>query len=841
MTSEERTTSPDRLPGPAASNQPSSCLDILALLIISAIISAVTFIRHFVTLNASINPDQAPSTALIGIGVQLVVLSAILIPLGLFWPSLRRKIYQAWLLAHFLGMLFAPALFLNLIAKQQQALAQIVIGVIFWLFIPVLFRWLPEFRLKLSGQAILENGIQPHPDPGMNLWATALLVGLIAGYPWLALGALGSITDTLLMAILSLVIGLIAGALMQQSIFDAEPLRRETLASQVLMRGIGLSTLLLLLTSSLSFSYGGIQLLEMIAVPGLGWLIVFLQAMTVSLSQGAPPESGRPLIRTGLPYAILVGITVAFPLLFIDPDELILSLGLSPGEILGDAFRAALLTTGSLIVLDFVLLSILTIRNIASARRQPPRTAFSRTTGLLFVLFVVGLAFAGYLYTRVGRPGFYGENIFVIFKDQASLNSLPDGLDYAQRRQAVYDALTKQADQSQQKIRATLDRFGISYTPYYLVNAIEVQADPIVRFWLSTRPEVDRILENPELRPLPGPLPVQSGNAAPPSGVPWNLSLIGADQVWKEFNVRGAGVVVGQSDSGADGSHPELADSYRGQNGQNDYNWWDPWYGTTAPNDIMGHGTHTLATILGDHTGIAPDAQWIACINEARDMGNPAYYLDCMQFMLAPFPQKSDPFKDGKPALGAEVLNNSWGCPDVEGCDTRVFQPAMQALKAAGIFVVASAGNDGPQCASIDVPLPIYPDVVSVGAIDRNGQLAFFSSLGPVNVLPNRPIKPDIVAPGVDVLSALPKNTYGALSGTSMAGPHVVGTVALMWSANPKLVGDIDQTVKILERAASPYQGNLPNCPGANQNPSTAVGYGVLDAYKAVQLALGIE
>jgi subtilisin family serine protease len=428
--------------------------------------------------------------------------------------------------------------------------------------------------------------------------------------------------------------------------------------------------------------------------------------------------------------------------------------------------------------------------------------------------------------------------MFVILKQQAALDSLPDGLSVAQRRQAVFSTLTKQADQSQQQIRAALDRFGVPYTPYYLVNALEVQGNPIVRLWLSSRPEVDRILDNPTLRPLAAPLPVQTGNSSPPDGLLWNLSLIKADQVWNDLNVRGAGVIVGQSDSGVDGTHPELADSYRGANGRNDYNWWDPWYHTPTPTDIGGHGTHTLGTILGDHTGVAPDAQWIACVNLARNLGNPSFYLDCMQFMLAPFPQVGDPFKDGNPDLGAQVLNNSWGCPDIEGCDARVFQPAMQALKAAGIFVVASAGNDGPQCSSLKDPPPIYPDAFSVGAIDRRGQLASFSSLGPVIVLPNSPVKPNIVAPGVDVLSSLPENTYGAFSGTSMSGPHVVGTVALMWSANPKLVGEIDLTATLLEQAASHYQGSLPNCPGANQVPSTAVGYGVLDAYKAVQLAL---
>ena len=70
-----------------------------------------------------------------------------------------------------------------------------------------------------------------------------------------------------------------------------------------------------------------------------------------------------------------------------------------------------------------------------------------------------------------------------------------------------------------------------------------------------------------------------------------------------------------------------------------------------------------------------------------------------------------------------------------------------------------------------------------------------------------------------------------------MSGPHVVGVVALMWSANPALIGDIEQTEHILDQSAGPYTGTLPSCSQANTDPSAAVGYGVLDAYTAVKMA----
>jgi subtilisin family serine protease len=154
------------------------------------------------------------------------------------------------------------------------------------------------------------------------------------------------------------------------------------------------------------------------------------------------------------------------------------------------------------------------------------------------------------------------------------------------------------------------------------------------------------------------------------------------------------------------------------------------------------------------------------------------------------------------------------------------------------VFVEVSAGNDGPLCYTLDSPPAIYDEVYTTGAVDEFGQVTAFSSVGPVNSDGSGRIKPDIIAPGEEVLSAMPGSTYGRMTGTSMAGPHVVGVVALMWSANPDLIGDIDRTEAILNASARPYTGPVPQCPGADGLPSTVTGYGVLDAYAAVQMAL---
>jgi subtilisin family serine protease len=401
--------------------------------------------------------------------------------------------------------------------------------------------------------------------------------------------------------------------------------------------------------------------------------------------------------------------------------------------------------------------------------------------------------------------------------------------------------LVDHANSSQVDIKQTLDQLGVDYQSYYLVNGLSVDAGPLLRLWLDSRPEVDRVLQNPVLRPLRAPAPVAHGSLQSPDSPLWNLQLIGADRVWQEFAVTGEGITIGQSDSGVDGTHPELADSYRGKSDGADFNWYDPWYMSEQPVDIGGHGTHTLGTILGASTGVAPGAEWIGCVNLARNLANPSLYLDCLQFMLAPFPQGGDPFVDGDPALAADVLNNSWGCPPIEGCDPETFLAAVRALKKAGIFVVASAGNEGPLCESVSDPLALYDEVLSVGALDNSGTLALFSSVGPVTVDGSGRVKPDLLAPGVTVMSTFPGNSYEYLDGTSMAGPHVAGVVALMWSANPELLGDIDQTEQILLQTATPYQGPIPACGAQEQAPYNGTGFGVVDAYAAIEAAVQLS
>src|SRR5690606_10163963 len=129
-----------------------------------------------------------------------------------------------------------------------------------------------------------------------------------------------------------------------------------------------------------------------------------------------------------------------------------------------------------------------------------------------------------------------------------------------------------------------------------------------------------------------------------------------------------------------------------------------------------------------------PNAKWIACRNMDGGNGTPATYLECFEWLLAPYAYGKNPMVDGNPAMAPHVINNSWGCPPEEGCTGDEILPALQAMKAAGIMVVVSAGNDGPGCGTIQSPPAIHSALsFSVGAYNHrgSGSIATFSSRGP--------------------------------------------------------------------------------------------------------------
>jgi subtilisin family serine protease len=664
--------------------------------------------------------------------------------------------------------------------------------------------------MALAG--LVSRGVQRRGSIGF-----AVAGGLASLLPWLWIGALGGILETVLAVTAGAAIGWLASNILNARLwgrFKTAPPGGGTPPGRgrlVMVGGLVAGVTLLLIAAGSGAS--GEHLAEMLVLPPLGFAMAALQPMA---GEGTWPTRW------------LIGLAAIGPLAFLDNEEVTLLL---TGR---DIPLWAAIAAGS----SLAVALLLGVGYAFAFVRRPIRpVAIQRWVSVATVgtLLVAG---AG-VYAGLGQPGLFGEKLFVVMRDQADLSSVPAGGGGQARRderaRATYELLVRQADRSQAGLRKELDRLHLSYTPYYLVNGIEVNGGPAVRAWLSRRDDVDRVLLSPHLRPLPAALSVQHGDRPAPSAPLWNITTLGADRVWSQLNDTGTGIVVGASDSGVDGRHPALAGGFRG----GDDSWYDPARHTRTPNDTAGHGTHTLATAVGrTQTGVAPGAQWIGCVNLYRNLGNPARYLDCLQFMLAPFPAGGNPFTDGRPERAPHVLTNSWGCPRIEGCDEGALRQATAALSAAGIFTVVAAGNTGPFCGSVDDPPAPYPDVLTVGAVNRGRAVTMFSSRGPTDA---GTMKPDVVAPGADVLSAMPGGGYATLDGTSMATPHVAGVVALMWSANPALIGDLARTRDILRTTTQPARPTYLSSSTRNRcgnNDANITGAGLVDAFAAVQAAL---
>ncbi len=730
----------------------------------------------------------------IAVGLPLAVL--------VWLQGVFRGFYRVLGLSILIGLLMLPARWVFLTEFQTAALIVIgSLGIGIWIISHLLGRYPDEKKLPQLAQSVSFS----------TLW---LVIGL-AWIPYALWGAFGSPLDVFLGIVTGGLLGWLMALLLDLFTIQFRQIHPSMRSPSLLMKILFAVSIGIIFGNSIPLVGYQFSLTSPLVLSGLGVAVI-----------SSIYENASSIVRRKA-VTIFGSAAAVLPLIFIDGDELMLVISSTPGELMGYALRMVFFHA-----LVLLLAGIVGLYFIEKQKRVGMTRGFYLAAGLVWVIG------AG-VYFLAGQAGFHGERLFVVFREQVTFEQQSLPINPVERREFVFQTLVSHAERTQSDIQKQLNRLRIRYRSYYLVNGMEVNGGLLVKLWLMSRPEVERVLPSPRMRPLSQSLPAVSGSIDQfEPDRDWNLKMIRATDVWGEFGVRGSGIVVGLADSGVEGEHPQLREQYRGKNGSHDYNWLDVWFGSPAPRDTSGHGTHTLGSVLGKDVGVAPDAEWIACVNLARNLGNPAVYLDCWQFLFAPYPQEGDPFRDGRAELGAHIFNNSWGCPQVEGCDPAVFLPAVRALKAAGVFVVVSAGNSGYSgCGSVDVPPAIYEEVLTVGAVNRNGDLAGFSSLGPVLVDGSQRLKAEILAPGEEVFSSYPNSTYEMASGTSMAGPHVAGVVALMWSANPALIGNVDLTRQIIFDTAQNYQGILPECVSARNRPAQGIGYGIIDAYSAVQRA----
>lgn len=425
----------------------------------------------------------------------------------------------------------------------------------------------------------------------------------------------------------------------------------------------------------------------------------------------------------------------------------------------------------------------------------------------------------------------------------------------AERREWVVSILKQRALAAQHEALAQLadlERHGLveDIRPLWIANAITCLATKEAILDLAARNDLLSLFvpENTSLFFDETLLPSgQDGSRE----ITQNLLQVNVPEVWAQ-GYAGQGVVVAVIDTGVSLTHADLQGRY--WDGGDDYpnHGYDFANHDNDPSDQNGHGTHVAGTICGTgasgtQTGVAPEAEIMALkVFGTDEQSEPTVLVEAMQFAVE---------------HGADLLNMSLGWPDPSVSTKLLFRQACENTLAAGIVAAVCAGNVRHMQSIIPIPRNIYAPgdcppphlhedqlvnpggvscVISVGAVDYNDAITYFSSAGPSTWTdvaqyndypydPERPteiglIRPDLCAPGLQIKSLDYQTTdgYKLMDGTSMATPCVAGTIALMLSKNPELTpAQIDE---ILERTAVKL----------TEHKSNDYGSGRLDALAAV-------
>ncbi|HHU76180.1 MAG TPA: S8 family serine peptidase [Firmicutes bacterium] len=377
------------------------------------------------------------------------------------------------------------------------------------------------------------------------------------------------------------------------------------------------------------------------------------------------------------------------------------------------------------------------------------------------------------------------------------------------------------------------------YRPLWLINAFAAQVNSEGLERLCKMPTIKTIILDHQRRYLTSdvsaPPQITYGQTAIQEGAflkkpsegendLFNLKAINAPPLWEE-GYFGKGIVVAIMDTGVDPAHPDLETSYRGSLPGHSHE--DSWFDATGtlpgdmPQDTHGHGTHIAGIILGGTRerpiGVAPEAHWIAVNIFSDGYAWDSHIAQAFQWLLAP---------GGDPARAPQIINCSWASRP-EFAEDLLHWEILYNLEKAGILVVFAAGNNGIEGPGSPAS---YPHCFSVGALKQTGDdltIADFSSRGPVNWQDLSYIKPELVAPGVKIVSTWPGNSYSVLDGTSTAAAHLSGAAALLLQAKPELS---PSEVKYLFKSTATWH---PAWDASGPRPNSVYGYGLLNAYAA--------
>lgn len=392
------------------------------------------------------------------------------------------------------------------------------------------------------------------------------------------------------------------------------------------------------------------------------------------------------------------------------------------------------------------------------------------------------------------------HDVYIVLNDQIDIDRMVDSFDMAgtpvkDRAIQINKRLRTIAKRSQPAVMDQIMDLGIDQmTPVWIVNALFFRADGQQLIAISGMPEVKFLdldmplqIEDPAIRVKNSESRSAEGSREP------GLELIKAPFMWKK-GYTGYGQKAFIMDTGIDPSHPALERNYAGNAYPEEQSWFGQLNRFDRPYDCASHGTHVTGTILGidreaqDTIGVAYNAMWAGAPILRVCGGNTAIRMVGFQWATDPDdnPDTTDDMID--------VINNSWTDTMVEDC-YEVYEQLLTTVEASGVAVVFAAGNDGPDSLTISQPKNINKSLVNtfaVGAINAaNLQIADFSSRGPSKCGGEGSflIKPEVSAPGVNVRSCIPGDTYANFNGTSMAAPHAAGAILLLKEAFPLLSG----------------------------------------------------
>ena len=416
-------------------------------------------------------------------------------------------------------------------------------------------------------------------------------------------------------------------------------------------------------------------------------------------------------------------------------------------------------------------------------------------------------------------------DLVLTMAEQADLSAAYGIRDWNARGQYVYDTLRAVANRSQAGAKDYLEKKGLSYQTFIAGNELYVYGGDLEA--------VNILADLPEVASIRATRtyyidPVISNDPAPEATVDWGITDTKADLFWAQFGVKGEGIIVSNIDTGVQWNHPALVNQYKcGTNPADPACWSDPSNtcgGSMCDNN--GHGTHTMGTMVSKDdpsltyiAGMAPNAQWIACKGCETTSCSDASLNACADWILAP---------NGDPANRPHIVNNSWG----GGGGDNWYQAKVQAWRAAGVFPAFSAGNSSG-CGSLGSPGD-YQE--SFGTTGHDSSRGHHYAEGPSATFGHDPYtKPNITAPAYSICSTVPTNSWNcSYNGTSMASPHSAGAVALLWSCNPSLIGQIDATFEALQNTADAPTPAVPSCGVPPDGEGTYEdGYGYLNVLQA--------